>query len=70
MYIYIHFCCSVAQLCLTRSFTIYWNLLTLMSIESMMPFNHLVRWCPPLLPSPQASLVCSVSLKFLICEMN
>ena len=34
------------------SFTVSWNLLKLMSIESMMPFNHLILCHPlPLLPS-------------------
>ena len=32
------------------SFTISWNLLKLMSIESVMPSNHLVLCCPLLLP--------------------
>ena len=33
------------------SFTISWSLLKLMSIESVMPSNHLVLCCPFLLPS-------------------
>ena len=33
------------------SFTISWNLLRLMSIESVMPSNHLILWHPPRLPS-------------------
>ena len=33
------------------SFTISWSLLKLMSIESVMPFNHLILCCPLLLPS-------------------
>ena len=34
------------------SFTISWSLLRVMSIESMMPSNHLILYCPlPLLPS-------------------
>ena len=34
------------------SFTVSWNLLKLMSIESVMPFNHLILCCPLLfLPS-------------------
>ena len=53
-------CCSVTQLCLTfaapltvacqasLSFTIFWSLLKLMSIESVMPSNHLF-FCHPLL---------------------
>ena len=52
------FCHSVAQSCLTPwtaahqaslSFTISWNLLKLMSIESVVPSNYL---CRPLLHSP------------------
>ena len=31
-------------------FTIFWSLLKLMSIESMMPFNHLILCHPLLLP--------------------
>ena len=53
---------SVAQLCLTLSNTMdcstpglpvhtnSWNLLKLMSIESVMPSNHLILCCPLLLP--------------------
>ena len=54
-------CCSVTQLCpalcnpmdsaacqVFLSFTISWSLLKLMSIELMMPFNHLIL-CLPLL---------------------
>ena len=57
-------CCSVAKLCLTLaipwtaahqaslSFTISWNLLKLMTIESVMLSNHLILCCPWLiLPS-------------------
>ena len=56
-------CCSVTQLCLTLcdpvncrmpcflSFTISWNLLKFMSIESLMPSNHLILYHPLLLPS-------------------
>ena len=33
------------------SFTIFWSLLKLMSIELVMPFNHLIL-CPPLLLLP------------------
>ena len=54
-------CCSVTQLCPTLcdhmdlthqaslSFTISQSLLKLMSIESMMPSNHLILCCPLLL---------------------
>ena len=56
LYIGINYC-SVTQLCLTLtpwtaarqaslSFTISWNLLKLMSIESVMPSNHFVLCCP------------------------
>jgi hypothetical protein len=53
--------CSVTQSCLTLcdpwttahqaslSFTISWSLLKLMSIEPVMPLNHLVPSCPLLL---------------------
>ena len=56
-------CCSVTQSCLTLCdpmdcknqaslpFTIYWSLLTLMSIESVMPSNHLIP-CHPFLLLP------------------
>ena len=33
------------------SFTISWNLLRLMSNKSVMPSNHLILYCPLLLPS-------------------
>ena len=57
-----HCCCSESQLCLTLrpmdcstpgspSFTISWSLLKLMSIESVMPSNHLIL-CHPLLLLP------------------
>ena len=38
------------------SFTISWSLLKLMSIELVMPSNHLVLWHPLLLPSIFASI--------------
>ena len=56
-------CCSVTQLCpaicnpwtaahyAPLSFTISWSFLKLMSIESVMPSNHLILCCPLLLPS-------------------
>ena len=57
-------CCSDFKLCLTLpdsvdgstpgfpSLTVSWSLLTFMSIESMMPSNHLILCCPFLfLPS-------------------
>ena len=56
-------CCSVSRSCLTPcepmdcsthlslSFTIFQNLLKLMSIESVMLSNHLILCCPLLLPS-------------------
>ena len=55
--------CSVAKLCLTFAtpwtvacqaslfFTIFWSLLKLMSIESVMSTNRLILCCPLLLPS-------------------
>ena len=65
-----HGCCfSVTQSCLTLcdpwtaarqaylSFTISWSLLKLMSIESVMPSNHLILWYPfLLLPSISPSI--------------
>ena len=62
-YYYYCFCCSVTQLCplfatsqtaasqASLSFTVSWSLLKLMSIESVMPANHLI-FCHPLLPLP------------------
>ena len=53
-------CFSRVQFCATPwtaacqasvSFTISWSLLRLMSLESVMPSNHLVLYCPLLLPS-------------------
>ena len=56
-------CCSVTQSCLTLCNSLYCsmpgfpvlhhllNLLDLMSIESVMPSNHLILCCPLLLPS-------------------
>ena len=61
--IYFCCCCSVAKLCLTLwdpmdcsipgfpVLTISWNLLKFMSIESVMPSNHLIL-CLPLLLLP------------------
>ena len=58
-----HHCCSVAQLgpalCdpwtaalqVSLSFTVFWSLPKLMSIESVVPSNHLILRCP-LLPLP------------------
>ena len=54
-------CCSVTKLCLMHcdpmdcstpaslSFTNSWSLFKLMSIELMMPSNHLILYCPLLL---------------------
>ena len=63
-FLYVKFCSSVPQSCPTLcnpmdyicqaslSFTIFWSLLTLMSIESVMLSNHLIHCCPLfLLPS-------------------
>ena len=55
-------CCSVTKSCLalcdpmncsqvSLSFTVFRSLLKLMSIESVMPFNHLILCHPLLLPS-------------------
>ena len=64
-----HSCCSVAQLCPTLcdpmdcstpgflSFTSYWSLLKLMSIELVISFNYLILSCPLLLlPSVLSSI--------------
>ena len=63
MIILIHICCSVTQSCPTfvttltephqasLSITITWSLLKLMSIESVMPSNHLIL-CHPLFLLP------------------
>ena len=57
----INHCCSVTQSCLTLCdpmnystpgfpvLTISWGLLKLMSVESVMPSNHLILCCPLLL---------------------
>ena len=58
------YCCSVAKSCVrlfatprtaahqvSLSFTISWSLIKFMSIESVMPSNHLILCCPLLLPS-------------------
>ena len=63
MFFHLHCCCcSVAKPCLTLcdpmdwapqaslSFIISWSLLRLMSIELVMPSNHLILCCPLLLP--------------------
>ena len=72
------FCCSVAQSRLTLcdpmdtacqtslSFTISWNLLKLMSIELVMPSNHLVL-CWPLFLLP--SILPSISIKVFSSEL-
>ena len=41
----------IAALQASLSFTISWSLLNLMSMELVMPFNHLILCCPLLLPS-------------------
>ena len=43
--------CSIPALQVSQSFTISWSLLKLMSIESVMPPNHLIL-CHPLLLLP------------------
>ena len=45
----------------SQSFTISWSLLKLMSIESVMPSNHLILWCSVLLLS---SICPSISVFF------
>ena len=63
IYLSLSSCCSVAQLCqplcdptdytahqASLSLTISWSLLKLMSIESVMPSNHLILCHPLLLP--------------------
>ena len=75
----IHHCCSVAQSCPTLcapwtaalqtslSFTISGSLLKLMSIESLMPSNHIIRCHSLLLPSVLPSIkVFSSELAFPI----
>ena len=69
-------CCSVSQLCLTvalqasLSFIISWSLLKLMSIESLILFNHFIL-CQPLLllPSvfPRIRVFSSVSALHIKC---
>ena len=58
MHLFYLCCCSVALTlcnamdCGTPGFSISWSLLKLMSIKSVMPFNHLILCCPLiLLPS-------------------
>ena len=55
------------------SISISWSLLKLMSIESMMPFNHLILCCPRLFPPSiypnirvffHKSLLCISSVQF------
>ena len=71
-------CCSVAQLCPTfcstwtaahqasLSFTISWSFLKLMSIESVMPSNHLI-FCCPLLLSPVPPSIRVFSNESVLC---
>ena len=77
VYIYkpMNCCCSVAWLHLTLcdptncsrraslSFTVFWSLLKLMSIESVMPSNHLIL-CHPLLLLSQHQRLFPVSWPF------
>ena len=76
-----HFCIvvyfSVAQLCPPLcdpkecstpgflSFSISRSLLKLMSVESMMPFNHLILCCPLLLLSPEPFHAHNMTLQIL-----
>ena len=69
--------CSVPQACCTLcnamtaasqaslSFTVSWNLLKLISVDSMMPPNHLILYCPLLL----LSSVCTASGSFLMNQL-
>ena len=50
------------------SFTISWSLLKLMSIESVMPSNHLI-FCLPLLLLPSIFPSTPVSWSFLVCQL-
>ena len=71
-------CCSVTQLCLTLqtwtaacqaslSFTISQSLIKLMSIESVMPSNYLILYCPLLLlPSIFPSIRVLPSMSHLV----
>ena len=56
----------------SQSFTISWSFLKLMSIESVMPSNHLILYCPLLLlPSIfQSTKVFSSELAFSIMYGN
>ena len=49
------------------SFTIYWSLLTLMSIESVMPSNHLILFRPLLLVSSVFPSIRVFSNKLVLC---
>ena len=78
VYIVLLCCCSVAQSCPTLcgpmdytcqaspSFTISWNLLKLMSFESVMPSNHLVL-CRPLLLLPSITNIRVFSSESAFC---
>ena len=46
--LFVTLCTAACQASL--SFTLSWSLLKLMSIESVMPSNHLILFCPLLLP--------------------
>ena len=71
------YCCSVAKSCLTiciptitaqqafLSFTISWSLLKLLSIQFVMPYNHLIL-CRPLLLLPS---IFPASGSFLIRQL-
>ena len=54
-YALVHVCTqsgTLGGMCTHTHITNFWCLLKLMSIESVMPFNHLIPSCPlPLLPS-------------------
>ena len=75
-------CCSVTQSCLTLwdpprtiacqpslPFTISWSLLKLMSIELLMPSNHLILYRPLfLLPSIFSSIRVSLAASIITCS--
>ena len=71
-------CCSVTRLCLTLCdamdystqaslSTISWSLLKLMSIETVVPSNHLILCCPLLLPPSIISSIGVFSNESVLC---
>ena len=66
--VHTRFCLCPARVCL--SITNSWSLLKLMSIESVMPSNHLIFCHPLLLPSiqdPIPLLISTVSTPLIFC---